>query len=164
VPDSLPQAPGDFDGVICPHASHIRKVNPRDIDTDTGGFNDTLSRRILRRGIPYGDPLPPSVDAAAPESQRDRGLLFLCYQTSIVDQFEFLTNHWINTSQVPEDGGFDIIIGQNGQDAQRERSVQLVATNQQPETVTFDREWVIPTGGGYFFAPSIEALKTVLSS
>jgi len=24
--------------------------------------------------------------------------------------------------------------------------------------VTADEEWVIPTGGGYFFAPSIDAL------
>ena len=25
------------------------------------------------------------------------------------------------------------------------------------------RDWVIPTGGGYFFAPSIDALKNVLA-
>ncbi len=169
APDNFAQAPADLDGLSCPHAAHIRKVNPRDLGTDTGGTHDTLSRRILRRGIPYGDPLPMTSRPKSLKSKADRGLLFLCYQTSIEGQFEFLANHWINTVAAPEDGGFDIIIGQNGSGqngsgAGRERTVDLPAKGEASQTLTFQPEWVIPTGGGYFFAPSIEALTTVLSA
>jgi Dyp-type peroxidase family len=164
VPDTFPQAPADSEGLLCPHAGHIRKVNPRDLPTDTGGASDTLARRILRRGIPYGDPLPPGADPASRESHLDRGLLFVCYQTSIVDQFEFLLNHWVNTTGAPEQGGFDIVIGQSGAGAQRDRSVELSTSGNPSQSLTFQPEWVVPTGGGYFFAPSIEALSTVLSA
>src|SRR5262245_42805560 len=77
VPDTFAQAGGDLDGLACPHAAHIRKVNPRDLGTDTGGAHDTLSRRVLRRGIPYGDPLAPSATPKSRQSKADRGLLFL---------------------------------------------------------------------------------------
>ena len=65
---------------------------------------------------------------------------------------------------MPEEGGFDIIIGQNGADTQRQRSEQLSAEGHPPQTLTFTREWVIPTGGGYFFTPFIRAFQTVLST
>lgn len=164
MPDNFAQAPADLDGLSCPHAAHIRKVNPRDLGTDTGGAHDTLTRRILRRGIPYGDPSPGTAGRESPKSKPDRGLLFLCYQTSIEGQFEFLTNHWVNTVAAPEDGGFDIIIGQNGSEAGRQRTVDLPVQDKPSQTLTFQPEWVIPTGGGYFFAPSIDVLSTVLSA
>src|SRR5439155_7345047 len=71
--------PNDSEGVICPVAAHIRKVNPRDGDTNLGFASATLTVRILRRGIPYGQPFDPSVTEEHPI---DRGLLFLSYQSS----------------------------------------------------------------------------------
>lgn len=161
--DNFPQATGDNLGVICPHAAHIRKANPRDMPTDTGGANDSLTRMILRRGIPFGteikDPLHPTVE----ELREERGLVFLSYQSSIKEQFEFLSNHWANIENQPQAGGHDPIIGQNTASLNRSRKITLIAGTGESIDIELPIEWVIPTGGGYFFAPSISAIKTVLS-
>ena len=174
-----PQDPADgFDapipdplGQVCPQANHIRKVNPRDANTDQGQASKTLVRRLLRRGIPYGTPLPfgSTEDSGGP----DRGLLFLSYQASLRDQFEFLANAWMNdrakpTPQFapPSGVGFDMIVGQNPNPAEnherfcllkRQGAEARVATNELPE-----KQWVTATGGGYFFAPSQSAMRDIL--
>jgi deferrochelatase/peroxidase EfeB len=114
----------------------------------------------------------------------DRGLHFLAYQTSITNQFEFVTRFWVNNpnfsapaatghectkdskSELPL--GPDPVIGQsNGKAGDRSRSffIQLKDNNGQErcEKLLAPEDWVIPTGGGYFFTPSIDALKNVLT-
>ena len=169
--DTFAPAPGDDLGVRCPYAAHIRKVNPRDDTTDLGGAAATLTRRILRRGIPYGEPLAPGVGPDQDPARGDRGLLFLSYQTSIEKQFEFLCNGWTNHEDRPNPGanaplsaGHDLIMGQNG--AARDHRVRrflLPVTAGAYQLVEAQAEWVIPTGGGYFFAPSISALRDHLA-
>jgi len=161
--DHFPQSPGDAFGVLCPFAAHIRKVNPRDDGTDIGGASATLTRRLLRRGIPYGESFKFGSSSDPMPRDEDRGLLFLSYQTSISDQFEFLCNDWTNLPSNPSDGGHDPIIGQNG-GAIRTRRFDLVSANGQRLTIDIEKEWVIPTGGGYFFAPSISALSGILTA
>ena len=46
----------DENGYKTPTFSHIRKVNPRDLDTDIGDPAKNLKKKILRRGIPFGIP------------------------------------------------------------------------------------------------------------
>lgn len=156
-PQPFPAATADPLGLVCPRAAHIRKVNPRDQDSDLGDPFDTLTRRILRRGIPYGPPIhDPTTDDGV-----DRGLHFLCYQTSIEQQFEILQQDWANNPNKPVAGGQDVIIGQT---ADQHRTFQLLANGgASVQNITTPTEWVTPTGGGYFFVPSISALRNVLA-
>lgn len=159
--NTYPEAQADPIGLTCPLASHIRKVNTRDIGSDQGGRRSSFQRRILRRGLPYGPPLP----ASGPDpADGNRGLMFLSYQSSIADQFEFLNSVWMGDPIAPRSpGGFDMVIGQNGQPGQaRKRTCALVKPPRAGE-VTAIADAVIPTGGGYFFSPSISALRDVLA-
>jgi Dyp-type peroxidase family len=133
--DHYAAARADVLGGACPHFAHIRKVNPRDAGTDMGTPADSLLRLMLRRGIPFG---PPAVGVEQP-SNEERGLLFVAFAATIEDQFEFITRRWANSALHPRFGGRDPIIG-------------------------LDREFVTPTGGGYFFAPPISAIADVLGA
>jgi Dyp-type peroxidase family len=181
-----------------PFTGHIRKAYPRDevsinqmedplsdhpCHSARSDLNesDTQTHRILRRGIPFG-PISPSSPEAPVDDGEVRGLHFLAYQTSIEEQFEFITRCWVNNENFKEPfghtplaGGHDPIIGQNntpGQDREREFTIAFTNELQQrrEERVKVGdfsersrRDWVIPTGGGYFFSPSIDALRNVLS-
>ena len=162
--DTHPPARADMLGAVCPHFAHIRKINPRDSSTDLGKVADSLTRMILRRGIPFGSPIAGRKKPSASLLRKERGLLFLCYQSSIEDQFEFLTRRWSNSPVQPNVGGHDPVIGRE------ERSgggrVRFIDFPRDGEfvRVPVKGEWVIPTGGGYFFAPPIEAIADVLGS
>jgi Dyp-type peroxidase family len=163
----------DGDGTVCPLAAHIRKVNPRNVGTDQGSPAHTLVRRLLRRGIPYGSPLP----VGGRNDGMDRGLLFLSYQTDIQEQFMFLASNWANAANAPvaavaagnggqEVGdGYDMIIGQ----AATEGRVRFCVIHEDPRssrittTGSSPSEWVVATGGGFFFSPSISAVRNILA-
>jgi Dyp-type peroxidase family len=169
-PDTLPLAPDDRDGFVCPHAAHIRKVNPRDIATDQGNSVDTLQRRILRRGIPFGRVLEVRDHPETDPEQGNRGLLFVSYQTSLFDQFEFLAKNWMNQRQAPEEnpGGHDFIVGQTAAPGQRRKRTCTLRRKKNSQafeaTIEVEGDWVIPTGGGYFFTPSISTLREVIGA
>ena len=158
TPGTFPRAMEGTNGPVCPHAAHIFKVNPRDQTTDVGSEFDTLTRRILRRGIPFGTSLP---DPLKGDDGVSRGLHFLSYQASIVDQFEFLQQDWANNTGAPTAGGDDLIIGQTST-LQRSMDLPPIVPGNPGAKVLASIEWVTPTGGGYFFAPSISAIRDVL--
>ena len=62
-------------GRVCPLGAHIRKMNPRNASGE--------AHRILRRGVPY-------------DSKGKKGLLFVCYQASLADGFEYVQGRWAN--------------------------------------------------------------------
>jgi hypothetical protein len=152
-PQMLPAVPADPLGLACPRASHIRQVNPRDGISEIGQENHPR-KLMLRRGITFG----PEVNDAP---NADRGLLFLSYQTSIVEQFKFVQVNWANATQRPTGDGRDPIIGQDGT-TETERNIQIFAPSGRQFRCPFNGRWVIATGGEYFFTPSISGLKHLL--
>jgi Dyp-type peroxidase family len=151
----------DKDGLRVPRAAHIRKVYPRNERPPTEAAAET--RRILRRGIQFGksfdrhaDPdSPTGANAAFPD---DRGLCFLCYQSSIKDKFEFLMRRWVDNESFPQvvngvKDGFDLVISQT----QDPRHFNLPGGK--VPAVSAPARWVITSGGGYFFQPSITGLR-----
>lgn len=159
--DSFAQASADVLGTRCPHFAHIRRTNTRDSATDLGKPADTLIRMILRRGIPFGPPMVGLKTLPARLPNRERGLMFVCYGSTIEDQFEFLTRRWANSPIQPNYGGHDPVIGQSDRRGNRTRFIDF-PTADGPVRVVIKREWVVPTGGGYFFAPPIDAITDVL--
>ena len=154
----------DPDGMQVPRAAHIRKTHPR--AQEPPGEQEGRRRRILRRGIPFGDSFDPrsepdSPSGADPQFPNDRGLCFVCYQRSIRDQFEFIQHGWANQDSVPQPGdGVDPVASQAAPEG--ERSFRLPGGAVDP--VRLPKQWVTTTGGEYFFSPSIRALKRLSKS
>jgi Dyp-type peroxidase family len=149
--------PDDKSGKKCPAHAHIRKVNPRGTTPFTS-LDSERNRRIVRRGIPYGEANnenPPSEGV---------GLLFMCYQRDINEQFEFIQRTWADNPNFPRllvfpGTGDDPLIGQD-----TDRSA---AQNWSKGWGSSDREdfnfggYITLMGGEYFFAPSISFLKSI---
>ena len=167
----------DRDQRKCPYGAHIRKLNPR---VDIDGKQSTVNpRRIIRAGIPFG-PDPSDAENASGTTTTDRGLLFVCYQTSIISQFEFLQTSWADNTgfvfgkvrpdetQAPVTVGFDPIIGQNINGPGRARTTDEAVSNFPTGNVrsSFDQaaDAVVPQAGVYLFVPSLTAIITDLAN
>ncbi len=75
-----------------------------------------------------------------------------------------MTQRWVNNPDFKDpESGYDLIIGQNnapGAERERRFTISFMRDGvEQREVIATRADWVIPTGGGYFFAPSIEALE-----
>lgn len=161
--DDFPRATADPIGARCPLAAHIRKVNTRDAPSDMGGRSSTYDRRLLRVGVPFGPPVKDRYAKPA-RDEPQRGLLFLSIQTSIEEQFEFLQARWMNDEARPKaPSGNDLIVGQNSAARDGVRRAVIFGKGLQAAEVRLPQQYVIATGGGYFFVPSLSALKTVIA-
>ena len=112
--------------VACAHTSRTSARSTRaTASTDLGKTGDTLLRTILRRGIAFGPPVVGVKKPSAKLWKQERGLMFVCYQASIEDQFEFLVRRWSNSSLQPNLGGHDPVIGQHESYGNRERFIDF---------------------------------------
>jgi Dyp-type peroxidase family len=145
----------DPEGLRCPLGAHIRRGNPR----DSLGFRDKLAarRRILRRGMPYGDFLPEGQTTDG----KDRGLVFTCLNANLSRQFEFVQQQWINYGNdfhLGEDS--DPVIG-NRQQAGRYIIPGDASRNEASFVCSGMQSFVTLRGGDYFFVPSLTALRLI---
>jgi len=172
--DNGHRAENDFDfdhddaaGSKCPMHAHIRKANPRGTTPRTSLASEK-SRRIARRGIPYGAPISKAVadyPPSDPNPDLPRGLLFLCFQANIEKQFEFIQHTWIDNVIFPRglllqrNTGDDPLIGQ---DPNQPQDWPITWGEAGDGTEVFNFDAAVKLGGGeYFFAPSIPFLKSL---
>ena len=132
-------------GYACPVGSHIRRMNPRDTTENVN------RRRMIRRGGVYGPPLP----EGAPEDGVERGIAAFIGCASLVRQFEFAMNVWVNDPEFMElknerdpicgnqDGTFDLTIPK--------RPIK--------KTIKGIPAFTTIRGGAYFFLPGIRAVR-----
>lgn len=162
----------DRHGVKCPWAAHIRKAYPRndvrgnpdakDPDEIDAAEAFTQTHRMLRRGITFGPELTEeeALKQKSAGGPLSRGLLFKCYCTSIEDQFEFVQQAWVNNKDfVQPDSGVDAIIGQPADDLKPFLGAAPFSLNPANKPQFNLKTFVHMEGGGYFFAPSISALR-----
>ena len=137
----------DPDGMRCPFGAHIRRANPR--DTFAPGSDVQLRitnrHRILRVGRAY----------KAQNNRKNPGLLFMCLNTDIERQFEFVQQTWV--------------LGRSFNGLENEADPVLrygslpkvftIPTETGPLRLRGMADCVRLLGSGYFFLPSRSALR-----
>ena len=135
----------DPHGYAVPLGSHIRRMNPR----DTAHYMNR--RRMIRRGATYGPALP----EGAADDGAERGIAAFVLCASLVRQFEFAQNVWINDRNFHELGNErDPIIG--AQDGTLEYKIPKRPVR---KTIKGLPAFTTVRGGAYFFLPGLKALR-----
>jgi Dyp-type peroxidase family len=148
----------DFSGSRCPFHAHVAKTNPRgrSIGSTSTSLQEERLHRIIRRGIPYDDR-----EVRDGEAESGVGLLFLCFQASISNQFAFIQESWASSPDFPRPpAGVDPLIGRAnaGQDPRQQWQPVWDWDRDNKTPIDFGR-FVTLKGGEFFFAPSIPFLK-----
>jgi Dyp-type peroxidase family len=135
----------DPHGYAAPLGSHIRRMNPRDTAANMN------RRRMIRRGGTYGPALP----EGAPDDGVERGIASFVGCASLIRQFEFAQNVWVNDKNFHELGNErDPIIGT--QDGTLEYKIPKRPIRKK---ITGLPSFTSVRGGAYFFLPGIKALR-----
>jgi Dyp-type peroxidase family len=148
----------DAQGAVCPFQAHIRKTNPRgDIVTVLGGTEEfERSMRIVRRGIPFGDRPDLRPDSGLPAPENGVGLLFMCYQSQLL-QFVIQQEGSDSNDFVKANVGPDATLGNNAAPVAQQWPV-----NGTPNAKSFEMtNFVTMLGGEYFFTPSLTFLAAL---
>lgn len=135
----------DPHGYAVPLGSHIRRMNPRDTTTNMN------RRRMIRRGSTYGPYLPENM----PDDGQERGIAAFILCASLIRQYEFAQNVWINDKNFHElKNERDPIVG--NQDGTLEFKIPRRPIR---KTITGLPSFTTLRGGAYFFLPGLKALK-----
>jgi cytochrome P450/deferrochelatase/peroxidase EfeB len=144
---AYPDLPNDSDGIQCPVGSHVRRMNPR----SSLVAGQPYSRRLIRRGMPYG----PAWSKSNPDARRGLFGLFIC--GDLERQFEFLMQQWANSDFAASGikGTQDPIIG--AQTLSGTFNIPM-PTGQADIRVDTPR-WITTRGSLYLLMPGINALR-----
>lgn len=177
----------DADGLVCPIGAHIRRVNPRSVDDPHGrhgflrnlisalGFSGTAMHdavasarfhRLSRRGRPYGPVIVPQAAMQGTGAGQETGLHFLCLNTNIARQFEFVQGAWVASAkfaglaaeQDPLLGNRLPLAGAQPTDA-----FSYTDSGACPRTISGLPQFVTVRGGAYFFMPGLRGLAQLLA-
>ncbi len=157
----------DLSGGRCPVGAHSRRVNPRGSLEfgNKGAFNTpgalTDRRRLLRRGLPYGEVNDPD------DNSGEHGIIFITVGASIKRQFEFVQQQWINYgNDFKLSNDKDPVLGNHGTRTDGSPDGNMVIEGEEggdkpPFFCASMPRFVETRGGDYFFIPSITALKMI---
>ena len=144
----------DADGLRCPIGSHIRRANPRDAEGFWSG-RLTNRHRIIRRGRPYGPPLPPG---ELEDDGVERGLIFVCFNADIWRQFETIQALWIDDGDPFGLGpDKDFLVGEPHGTAGK-----MTIQGRPPFFLKPQPRFVTMRGGEYLYRPSIGGLRALM--
>jgi deferrochelatase/peroxidase EfeB len=142
--------------LMCPHAAHMRRLNPRDSQLTI--LTDVNIHRIIRRSSTFGPKWRRELTASDDQQARgERGIYFIFISARAYDTIEFFQQEWINRG--------------NFIDLGPERD-PVVGLHQTPGTFTIPQSPVrrrvdgVGTfnqlrGGEYLFMPSLTALRWI---
>ena len=142
----------DRDGLHCPIGSHVRRGNNRAVNIKNAkvSLDVTLRHRILRRARIFKDE-----DGAT-------GLQFMCFNASIVRQFEFVQSAWCNNSMFQGlQKEVDPIIGTPRAARLGVPDVDRFTIPRSPYRRVLENlpQFVTVRGGAYLFMPGMQALR-----
>lgn len=175
-------------GGRCPLGAHIRRANPRNADMPGDpkgwlsrlicqlGFGNrhvredlvapTRFHRLLRRGRAYGTRIPDHEALSPGASDEEVGLRFVSLNANIARQFEFVQTAWFNSTKFnglaqesdPLLGNRRPIAGCPVTDtfSLPQPSGAALRLREVPQFITV-------RGGGYFFLPSLSAVRYIAS-
>ena len=143
-------------GRRCPVGSHVRRANPRDsLDPDPGSAGSLAvsnHHRLLRRGRSYGPRLSIEQALAGGDGER-RGLYFMCLNTNVGRQFEFVQQTWVNS---PKFAGALRRARPGGGGPGGAFSMPASPVRRRVADVP---RFVTVRGGAYFLLPSLRAVR-----
>lgn len=149
----------DIDGARCPLGAHIRRVNPRgSLEHGKKAFATPGAlvdrRRILRRGLPYGEVTDSDSDTG------DHGIILMVINASIRRQFEFVQQQWVNYGN-----DYNLANDKDPICGNQEHHGAMTIQGSSPENPPFIcprlPRFVDTRGGEYFFIPSLTAIRMI---
>jgi Dyp-type peroxidase family len=156
----------DKEGTKCPLTAHVRRANTRDMLDPTGGEKGSVlnnRRRILRRGLPYGESPEGTLDTD------EHGIVMLIVCAGLFRQFEFVQQQWLNYGLDLRAGNDTCpIVGNHSDGAHSEHGPRAKfvipadpTSGHLPFVVEGLPQFVEVRGGDYFFVPSMTALRMI---